>query len=170
MSDTITTQAHAPTLRTFLAGFLALLAITSMWSWIAGFNGRSWWTWTFPANITLVICGIPTVTAYATIMVFESRRRRLIFETAARRRAVGAFCGVLAAAMTILLSALAMAWLSFTISDVLILAVSSALATALVLAFCRKRRPGRCVRCDYDISHSLDFGRCPECGTVISNL
>lgn len=53
--------------------------------------------------------------------------------------------------------------------------VASVLAPALVVATCvalfqPARRAGTCRRCGYDISHSLEVGRCPECAEPIAGL
>lgn len=44
---------------------------------------------------------------------------------------------------------------------------ASAITTFLILLGTRRLRPGLCTSCRYDITHSINFGRCPECGTAI---
>ncbi len=39
----------------------------------------------------------------------------------------------------------------------------------VILLLGGRRRPGRCRGCAYDITASLDFGRCSECGRCIAN-
>jgi len=116
------------------------------------------------------LCAAPTLGAFATASFLQHRRRRVLFHRDAGRTVVPIIGGLVAAAMTVMIASLAFVWLSSRTSDVLILVTSASLATAIVMFVCRKRRLGRCVRCDYDISHSLDFGRCPECGTAITTL
>jgi hypothetical protein len=47
-------------------------------------------------------------------------------------------------------------------------AVASTLATSLMLLLSKKIQPGRCLICSYDLCSSLQFGRCPECGTAFA--
>lgn len=44
---------------------------------------------------------------------------------------------------------------------------ASAITTFLILLGTRRLRPGLCTSCRYDITHSINFNRCPECGTAI---
>jgi hypothetical protein len=53
--------------------------------------------------------------------------------------------------------------------DGLILAAFAALSAWLAVWLLGGRlKPGLCRKCGYDISASLGFGRCPECGCVLS--
>jgi hypothetical protein len=55
--------------------------------------------------------------------------------------------------------------------DSLILAVTAAGSAWLLLRLLGGHvRPGRCSTCGYDISASLAFGRCPECGRTLAPL
>lgn len=51
--------------------------------------------------------------------------------------------------------------------DILILVLSSSVATCLIVLLSPRIRAGLCARCRYDIRASLEFGRCPECGLTI---
>lgn len=152
----------------FVAGYFALFMAVFLTTTLRGLGPgvalpRDSWLW-------LSLCAAPTLSASATAEFLQHLRRRALFHRDAGRTLAPIIYGLVAAAVTVVIAALAFVWLSPRTGDVLILVTSAALSAAIVLFCCRKRRPGRCVRCDYDVSHSLDFGRCPECGTGISNL
>ncbi|MCB9850538.1 MAG: hypothetical protein H6817_07520 [Phycisphaerales bacterium] len=117
------------------------------------------------AMYALVICLLPTVTAWGTtrlILLFRPMRE---FDAAKHYSIYLPILGICAAVFTIMLISAQAAFLKNWLPDWLYVLSAAVAATALVvLVGCNRRRPGCCLRCGYDITHSLATGRCPECG------
>jgi hypothetical protein len=90
--------------------------------------------------------------------LFEGRVRALW-----RRLVAGGIAGALGACAGVVTLAL----LDSELSDALLMGLTAAAAGAMVVLPMRRRRPGRCVHCDYDLAGSMLLRgepRCPECG------
>jgi hypothetical protein len=123
----------------------------------------------FPDLTTLLIRYVAAATftslAVASLVNYTWPRR---FLTSRSGGTSAMFVGAFSACLSALLAGLFFAFIS---SDVPqqgfpILIASTATCTFIVLRLTPGPRCGRCTRCGYDISASLCFGRCPECGTT----
>ena len=112
--------------------------------------------------MTLVV--FPTCCAAVVISVWHEKSPRKIFlqvsSSTPRLVLSGLLVGILGWGMT-LGGILA---LDSFVPDGLTIGCSFVLATALALWRMRPPAPGHCMKCDYDLRTSLEFGRCPECG------
>ncbi len=73
--------------------------------------------------------------------------------------------GVTAAVCSVVVASLLMVLFADTVPGSVTLAATTISCTSIVVGLsCRRRQPGRCGCCGYDIAGSLPFGRCPECG------
>ena len=116
------------------------------------------------AVLALLLCGVPTLAAWAAASLIHRTSPRKAFDGEVGSRRV--LPGVVSAVVALIVAAGSVVLADGRVHDAMILGLSSAVATTIVvLLFCRRRVPGRCVQCGYDIRGSLAFGRCPECGT-----
>lgn len=116
--------------------------------------------------ITLVL--IPLMCAWLTTIAIHYRwpRRSLTRYPGAFRSAamLGFVSGIAAMTATGLLL-----WIGDgRAPDGAITAASSILTTMVTLVACKKVQTGLCTTCGYNITASVDFGRCPECGKAIA--
>ncbi|OWY70714.1 hypothetical protein B7486_14000 [cyanobacterium TDX16] len=116
----------------------------------------------FEQAMVLVI--FPTCCAAVVISVWHERSPRKVFlqvsSSTPQLVLSGLLVGILGWGMT-LGGILA---LDSFVPDGLTIGCSFVLATALALWRMRPPAPGHCMKCDYDLRTSLEFGRCPECG------
>ena len=140
-----------------------------VWSAVLGGNvvvriDPSLTTWEEYVRLALLLCGVPTLAAWAMASLVHRNSPRKAFDGYADSRR--ALPGVASAVIAFFLATPAVLFVGERAHDAVILGLSSALATAVVvLVFCPRRAPGRCVQCGYDVRGSRAFGRCPECGT-----
>ncbi|NOX57455.1 MAG: hypothetical protein GXP29_01185 [Planctomycetes bacterium] len=116
-------------------------------------------------RMTLVLVVAPVVvSAVAAAIVQQVRPLRMFAPISTGTFGPGAF-GFCAAMVVAVSLPFALVWMSPWIGENVIPATMSGVvaATSLVLLAAR-RPPGDCPRCGYDITHSLEFNRCPECG------
>lgn len=150
-----------------------LFVLVSVYAW----NVPSWTPLLRPPaglffSLAATLCFLPLACACLPAVLVDYWRPRAMFDPHVKPLlaplAAGLGSGCLAVALT---SAAFVVFRSEAGDDAVFMAGSAAISsTCVVLLFSRTRQPGRCARCNYDISHSLDFGRCPECGTALSNL
>jgi 4-hydroxybenzoate polyprenyltransferase len=112
-------------------------------------------------------CVLPTVSAWAMASLFLSISPRRAFDRRMGCSRTPVMLGMTAALLGIVMTAGLVIALDRARADLAILAASSALSAFVLLCLCRKLKPGACVRCGYDVRASLNYGRCPECGTSI---
>lgn len=152
----------------FALGFLAVHIVTFIVNifQLRGAVSTDQWI-----QYALLIGIIPLLCAWATVKLIVLLRPLRAFDASDQHPVFLPLLGVAAAGVSVLLMALLTAFLSDTMPDWLFSVASSIAATGLaVLTGCRKRLPGCCVRCGYDITHSLAAGRCPECGSALDAL
>lgn len=155
-------------MKRFSAGYLAVLIVTFIVNifQLRGAVSTDQWM-----QYALLIGIIPLLCAWATAKLIVLLRPLRAFDAPDRHPVFLPLLGVTAAGVSVLVMALLTAYLSDDLPDWLFAIASSVAATGLVvLTACRKRQPGCCVRCGYDITHSLAAGRCPECGSALDAL
>jgi len=128
------------------------------------------------AGWAVLLFALPTATAGFTsawrnfrrpLRLFD-RRTSSGFSAAARGITAGLATFIAAAAMVLVLERTLPWRLSVAPgTDCTVMILSAFLGARAGLLFARPIRPGRCVRCDYDLRMSIEYGRCPECGTSI---
>jgi len=133
--------------------------------------------WIVLAGTLVAIPGVSASLAAGAAQVLRPRRWFTIHGSGWKRVVL---LGLLAGAISIPISALALYFAnrtSFTtdwtrhygarVPDGWITGVCSLLTAALIVRMMPVCRPGECRGCGYDVSHSLDSGRCPECGRAL---
>lgn len=111
------------------------------------------------------LCAVPTLLAGGTARSIQylSPRRALGDGTTGDGRPM--LVGVTSAVCSVVVASLLMVLFADAVPGSVTLAATTTLCTSIVVGLsCRRHQPGRCGRCGYDISGSLPFGRCPECG------
>ncbi len=111
------------------------------------------------------LCGFPTALAGGTARAIQylSPRRALGDGWTGDGRPM--LVGVTSAVCSVVVTSLLMVLFADTVPGSVTLAATTMLCTSIVVGLsCRRHQPGRCGCCGYDISGSLQFGRCPECG------
>jgi hypothetical protein len=121
------------------------------------------------AAIAALLIFTPVISTWIVAALWQCLRPRKLFNPELRRGwdcvVLGGVSGVGAVALTIL----QISYLGGLAADSILLAVSCMLSTALVLLiFGGRVRPGRCLRCDYDLRGTSSLGRCPECGLPLT--
>ena len=120
-------------------------------------------------RLAVSIALIPAIVCVATAGLIHINRPRRALLRAARCRVYAAMLGA-SSALLALSGAIAVITLyNRRVSDELVFGACAFLATLIcVPLFTRRPRPGRCLRCRYDITHSTNYGRCPECGLSLA--
>jgi hypothetical protein len=116
----------------------------------------------------LILCVLPTACAWGAASLVNTWRPRRLFDTRARRSGTLILLGAESGLLAIVITAGLLVLFEQLHMDLLLFALMAAVSACLLLCSCRRVRPGACVACGYDIRASLDYGRCPECGTSIS--
>lgn len=117
------------------------------------------------ALFAAAMCAIPTICAWtAARSVGSVFPRRMLLATA--EPGIGpAILGGIACTVAIAATALLLIVTERHVHGLVVYGVCAFISTgALVAVFGGRIRPGRCVRCDYDLSASWESRRCPECG------
>ncbi len=122
------------------------------------------------AFAAVTLCGVPTLCALAVAAIMHHRRPRRMFQRHTGRPIAPLACGLTSALVAVALTVPLVVVSSETVPDAALLAAASLLGTMLVMLLAARRRPGHCIRCDYDLRSSLGSGRCPECGLSLSAL
>ena len=155
-------------MRSFLQGFAIVMFGVYAWTVLADVADRSVDGGRFVA-LAVVLCAAPVLISWFTARVTHQLSPRRMLDATLGSRFGPRVLGILAGTLALVGTAVALHLLGPMEHDGVILAANAALGTFVVVRlFSRRRQPGRCIRCAYDISASLDFGRCPECGTGLS--
>ena len=129
-----------------------------------------------PAAMLYLCVFLPLVTSWIVLGGVQLMRPRVALMCSLNRRFFPSFRGVLLGCISVGITGLIIARTSIpsfrpeeTIlpSDALAAVVGSAVASLLIILPHHRIRPGRCFECDYDITRSLESGRCPECGSSL---
>lgn len=112
--------------------------------------------------MTLVV--FPTCCAAVVISVWHEKSPRKVFLQVSSSTSQLVLSGVLVGIFGWCMTLGGILALDSFVPDGLTIGCSFALATALALKLMRPPVPGHCMKCDYDLRTSLEFGRCPECG------
>jgi len=148
----------------FLVVMLAALAVNVLWL-RRDAAAASW------MQFLLVVGIVPTVAGWATVRLVHLGWPRRVFDAPDRYAvylpALGAVAGVVCLALiAVQATYLSAHWPDWSFG----LGAAVIASLAVVLAGCRARRAGCCLRCGYDITHSLAAGRCPECGRAFAEV
>ena len=155
-------------MRSFLQGFATVMFGVYAWTVLADVADRSVDGGRFVA-LAVVLCAAPVLVSWVTARVTHQLSPRRMLDATLGSRFGARVLGILSAMLALVGTAVGLRLLGPTEHDGVILTANAALGTFVVLKiFGRGRQPGRCIRCGYDISASLEFGRCPECGTGLS--
>jgi uncharacterized membrane protein len=155
-------------MRRFLLGYILLSGLVFMVG-VAGDLDRRQWSMDRSLHIAASVVAIPSLFAALAAGMVQHRRPRRMFDPGACRGARAFCCGVLASTLAVILGTLAMSSTPRSSQDALYIACASVVSSALVVwTLGGRRRPGFCLRCGYDVSASLAFGRCPECGAKLA--
>lgn len=120
--------------------------------------------------LAATMCVVPALCVWATVGYLQRRGPRRIFDLRVCGWVRQATCGLCAGLLSLVLACVGVAGaelIRFNM-DLIGTGLASMAATGIVLVFCRKLRSGCCVRCDYDLRGSMQFGRCPECALPIA--
>ena len=138
---------------------LAALALADQWDY-ASYRAE---------NLLVLLAravGVPLGAAWLAWETAVWLRRPRLFDLRASRPWARVFAGALGGAIAAGLVVLSYAVLRRSVPDTALLGGASALATLMiVLPLPRGPRPGRCIRCGYDLV-GLREPVCPECGTL----
>ena len=147
----------------FLLPFMVLLG----WTVISLSEYRSMPQYFVLEWVVFVLFIAPLGAAYATAVIIDAFSPRMMLHARTmRRRCAGA--GLLAGVLACALASVGMSYPQWLPRDDLGTAGAAAIATAIVILGSRRLRPGMCATCAYDITRSIDYGRCPECGTPLA--
>ena len=119
-------------------------------------------------RLSMALCFLPAFTTAAVALLINSVSPRVLFATSSRHRLAPMLRGLATAATGIGLTAIAVTYLERRLPDEGCVILGAAASTAIGLLLCRRTRPGHCANCGYDITRSIAFGRCPECGTPLT--
>jgi hypothetical protein len=145
-----------------------VLPFAAAFAWIACDAGR--WEVLRPADwlvLALTLLAMPIVSASISVCWAQRVRVRSWLRPASGRPLATALCGLFIGTSCLALSAVAIAWFDSLLPDALIVAAATLGCTRLAFALLPHTPAGCCTHCGYDILKSLDFARCPECGTQI---
>jgi len=162
-------RTRVPPLTVFVASAAAFHALL----WLAAFcrvYPRPRWFAPYSTDLMsayLLTFALPTAVIWATATLVDlfSPRTLVVIGASGKRAIVG--WAVAVSGLSLVLIGLAALYLSPWLSDEVCVFLGSGVATAIVFLAIRRVVPGHCARCGYDITRSIDFGRCPECGTAI---
>ena len=155
-------------MRSFLQGFATVMFGVYAWTVLADVADRSVDGGRFVA-LAVVLCAAPIFVSWVTARVTHQLSPRRMFDATLGSQFGPRVLGILAATLALVGTAVGLLLLGPTKHNGVLLAANTVLGTFVVVRlFGRRRQPGRCIHCGYDISASLEFGRCPECGTELS--
>ena len=151
----------------FVQGFAAVFAVILLWN--------TWMDATDDAvnlrrigSLAMGLCLLPTLGAWGTARLVHTLRPRRLFDAPLRDGYRPFFCGVIAAMITIVVLMVMLNPLGRMVGQAHYIVSAAVLVCLIILMLvCRKRQSGNCIDCGYDISASIVFGRCPECGAAV---
>lgn len=147
----------------FVLGFLSIMLAIFLWDVGVGIESRTVQAERL-AKVMALLCLIPALAAWGTARTIHTLSPRRVFDGVLAHRLMPLLLGCLAACTTIAATSATVVWLTPAVSGLVSFSVLSAAITGCLVLLCRRRRAGSCRGCGYDISASLEFGRCPECG------
>lgn len=118
-------------------------------------------------ELGMVLCVIPIIGAGGTAYMVHRLFPRRIFD-GLRHSWSPYFYGMFTSVITITATAFLLVWKPMLPESFSLLIVSMVTTLFMVVIFCTRRRVGFCLHCEYDITASLSFGRCPECGQSLT--
>jgi hypothetical protein len=118
--------------------------------------------------LAILLLVIPPVAAWMAAALMQLRRARRLLSRSRRGFVAPLLLGVFAGSLTLGLLGFELYYADRFLPDAVIVGVTTFLITALLIAVLPRLKPGRCRACNYDISASLDFNRCPECGSAVT--
>lgn len=149
----------------FLIGQLIVPLFLGIWN-MNDITGR---LWTLGAAgqlvVSLAVC--PLLSAILCIRWMQFLRPMRMFAPSGESATFQVTYGMVAGGLAILISLFSVALLDHALPDYAITSLSTSIACVIVLRATRPIRPGLCIRCEYDLRRSLDYGRCPECGLMV---
>ena len=119
------------------------------------------------ARLVPLICLIPTLVAWGVAHTIHTILPRRVFDRVLVSSAKPLLLGILVSCINVAITSVFIAWFNPPVNDMALYGILSAMSTACVVLLCRRRQAGYCRGCGYDISASIDFGRCPECGSEL---
>lgn len=149
--------------RVFFALFItqaAILALSLSTSWPFVRQNRPLLT-----NLILLVFILPMAVIFAITLFYNFVRPRRLFLSKQDGFTPVFLVVAVMTALCVLLESLGTVYAIRYLREHHIVLIASFIALILVFSFCRRPRPGFCRKCHYDLTASLAFGRCPECGT-----
>jgi len=117
------------------------------------------------ARVFILVGVLPLVTYALTAFIFDSisprRRRRGIY-----RSKTNVFTAGVIVLLWYFLTSAGLSFASNWLRDEYLVILASLLSFLTVAPFTIKALPGECRSCGYDITRSVAYGRCPECGVA----
>jgi hypothetical protein len=150
----------------FLTAFMAPWLGIFLFNLPSGFGGALAQERGLTLAITLVLT--PLMSAWFTAILVQYHRPRRVLTPRTASLVPSTIGGFIAGIGAVLATAILLLVGTGPFADGTITAVASAFATSLTLLLSKKIQPGRCMICSYDLCSSLEFGRCPECGTAFA--
>jgi len=150
--------------RNFLFGYACVLLALFGWNLYLMIDEPFYQGRDYTLLMFRLICAPLFGTAGVVVLLQQFRPRKVL-----DRSRQGTFMpfayGAVAAMLAVGVASVPIAYSNGSFFDAISLGVCSAMATAVILLVgSRRRRPGCCLGCGFDIRASIDFGRCPECG------
>jgi hypothetical protein len=153
-------------MRSFITGITLIFALATAVALAAEVDDRSV-TMTRACELFLLMFAVPVIAGTAAARAIHAVRPRRALRGAGRgafSTCLGLNAAILSVVATSLIYVVAPGK-SDPRGDAMILAGMTAIVcAAMVLLLGGRPRAGLCNKCGYDISASLNFGRCPECG------
>ncbi len=142
----------------FGAIYLAIAMATPLLDDFTRWFSPGWWT---HYAITTVI--VPCLAAWISVDMAERLRRPRLMRPEAPAPGRRILLGLGAGGLSLLLAEVGIALLDQTMHEAWIFGASAAIVSAASILALPRPKPGRCIRCGYDLA-GIPTPRCPECG------
>ena len=153
-----------------MAGFLAAFAAPwiALFVWNMPHQFHEWLHAGFNEVIAIPFLVAPLMSSWFTAILVHHHWPRRLFTPHPGALTVSIRQGFISGVGSIVATALLLLIDTSQFPDWSLTAAASVFTTGLTLLLSKRVQPGRCQICSYDLCSSLQFGRCPECGTAFA--
>lgn len=155
-------------MRKFLIGNVAVWCICIALDCVKSYPVLRWWVW---ESISLLprLTILPLTLTWLVATMLHARHPRRFLDAASSSGVRSVIMGMAAGVVAVAVTTGIVVFLRPGNYDELALGVGAIASTWVIMQWPGSlRRAGFCVRCDYNICASIEFGRCPECGEHLS--